>query len=454
MIDQFSLEELAAELKAELVGKSIMFSQLSTDTRTLQPGAVYLALKGENFDGHQFADAAQQAGAAALIVEHRMESELPQLLVADSHSALGSIARMNRQRSCATVIALTGSQGKTTVKEMAASILSEKDNTLATEANLNNTIGVPLTLLRLSEHQRFAVIEMGANGAGEIAFSANVASPDIALITSANAAHVEGFGSLDGIVRAKGEILDSLSDQGVAVLNADDPNVQRWIDRASHCKTLTFSAAGNSSADVRASAVKLNPAGHASFELQASCGNVLINLSLVGKHNVSNALAAAAVAIEAGASLQHVKSGLESVQPVPGRLISLPGVGGSQLIDDTYNASPASFFAAIDVLAQCSGQKILLVGDMKELGEEAEQSHAAVGSYAAEKGIDELLAVGEFSATVVNAYGKDGREFNSKEAMIEYASQIANKDVVYLVKGSRGARMEAVVSGLRAEGEN
>ncbi len=454
MIDQFSLEALAAELKAELIGNNVMFSQLSTDTRTLQAGAAYLALRGENFDGHEFAKAAEQAGAAAIIAERALDTSLPQLVVGDTHAALGSVARLNRQRSKAKVVALTGSQGKTTVKEMAASILASKATTLATESNLNNTIGVPLTLLRLEKKHHFAVIEMGANAAGEIAFSASVTCPDVALITSANAAHVEGFGSLDGIVEAKGEILDFLGEEGVAVLNADDPNVERWLDRASYCKRLTFSANGRSQANFRASGISLNDRGQASFILHSPQGDMAVELSLVGKHNVSNALAAAAVAMEAGAALEHVKRGLESVKPVPGRLISLAGLQGAIVIDDSYNASPASVLAAIDVLAQQTRHKILIVGDMKELGEEAEQSHAEIGEYAARLGIDDLFAVGDFAGTVVAAFGEKGLRFSNKDELIEHAREKMNANVVVLVKGSRGARMESVVSGLRAEGED
>jgi len=453
LIEQLSLADIASRLKATLIGNDVMFSQLSTDTRTLQPGAVHLALKGERFDGHQFANVAEESGAAGLVVERQLDSPLPQLVVDDTLVALGDIARINRQKSNAVVIALTGSQGKTTVKEMAASILSSKGSTLATHANLNNTIGVPLTLLQLNPEHQFAVIEMGANSAGEIAFSVSVAEPDIALITNANAAHVEGFGSLDGIVEAKGEILDALDSQGVAVLNADDPNVDRWLDRASQSRRLTFSAAGKEDADVRAENIQVNANGQVSFKLQSQIGEVEIDLSLVGGHNVSNALAASSVAIAAGATLDHVRQGLQSVNPVPGRLVRSSGAGGSLLIDDTYNASPASFFAAIDVLAQHPGRKILLAGDMKELGDEAQQSHAAVGRYAAEKGIDELLVVGEFAAVVAEAFGSSARQFDSKEEMIASALECAGTDIVYLVKGSRGAHMETVVEKLRVGGE-
>lgn len=452
MIDEFFLNELQEELGASLIGADVMFSQLSTDTRSLQPGDAYLALRGDRFDGHEFVKHAEQAGASALIVNSKQDSQLPQLLVTDTHVALGHIARLNRRRSNAKVVALTGSQGKTTVKEMIYSILGNCAPTLATRANLNNTIGVPLSLLQIEKQHEFAVIEMGANRAGEIAFSSTMTEPDIALITNANAAHVEGFGSLDGIVTAKGEILDALTEEGTAVLNLDDPNVHKWQTRAAHCKQLTFSALNNSDADFRADNISIGKGGKVSFNLLGPTGEVQINLPLLGKHNVSNATAAASAAIAAGASLHNVKQGLEMVKAVPGRLMPVSGRSGASLIDDSYNASPASFFAAIDVLALSPGQKILIVGDMKELGEEADRSHREIGEYAAVRQIDELWVTGEFSRQVAAAFGEAAQIFNSKDEIVESGLKRANPEVTFLVKGSRGSRMETIVQGLRAEG--
>ena len=452
MIEAIYLDELEQQLDAKLIGEDVMFSRLSTDTRSLQAGDAYLALKGDRFDGHAFVPQAEQAGAVALVVEQKQNSTLAQLLVPDTHVALGAIARLNRQKSAAKIVALTGSQGKTTVKEMTYSILGNCAATLATTANLNNTIGVPLCLLQLEKQHEYAVIEMGANRAGEIAFSAGVALPDIALITNANAAHVEGFGSLDGIVLAKGEILDALAADGIAVLNADDPNVGKWQERAAHCQQRTFSVTENSDADYRAVKIRLNREGRFSFCLQCSEGEIIIDLPLLGRHNISNAMAAAGAALAAGATLEHVKQGLEAVEPVSGRLMPVAGIGGATLIDDTYNASPASFFAAIDVLAQYPGQTILIAGDMKELGVEAESSHRAIGEYAAHQRIDELWVVGEYAQQVSAGFGNTAREFTDKGEIIEAGRKMSHPGVAFLVKGSRGSRMETIVQGLKAQG--
>jgi len=347
---------------------------------------------------------------------------------------------------------LTGSQGKTTVKEMLAAILSCAAPTLYTQANLNNTIGVPLTLLRLDNTHRFAVLEMGANAAGEIAFSVAAALPHIALITNASDAHVEGFGSLAGIVSAKGEILDALGSEGVAILNADDPSVNEWVTRADSSHIVLF---GFDNEDGRASyygkQIQQAENGRVAFTLHSPLGSVEIKLQMLGKHNIVNAVAAAAAAIEAGASLEQVQQGLSSVMPVKGRLSPLSGACNSRLIDDSYNASPSSFRAAIDVLMSCKGKKVLLAGDMKELGPDESAAHADVGRYAREAGVDELLAVGDLSKRTVEAFGAEGRHFNNQEALIAACHGMANEHVTFLVKGSRGARMDQVVSALSEE---
>ncbi|MCG8413738.1 MAG: UDP-N-acetylmuramoyl-tripeptide--D-alanyl-D-alanine ligase, partial [Pseudomonadales bacterium] len=283
-------------------------------------------------------------------------------------------------------------------------------------------------------------------------FSANTTRPNIALLICASAAHVEGFGSLEGIVEAKGEILDSLSADGVAVLNADDTYVQRWIDRSSHCSTVLFSGHNNEAAHYKARNVTTRKGSGVSFELVTPQGEIDISLGLLGEHNSINAAAAAAVAMEAGASLAEVKSGLAAVQPVKGRLVQRNGRQGSTLIDDTYNASPSSFKAAIDVLAQFDGRKILIAGDMKELGLEAEASHALVGEHARLCGIDEVWVTGEFANVVAQSFGATAQIFHTQDALIEHGLEQVKEDGVYLIKGSRGARMDKVVDSLRQEG--
>jgi len=453
VIGSMTILKLAEEMNARVEGGDAEFSRLSTDTRSLEEGDAYLALEGERFDGHDFVKAAEEAGAGAVIVSRKVKSGLPQLLVPDTYKALGDIARLNRMRSKAKVIALTGSQGKTTVKEMIAAILGNKASTLATRANLNNTIGVPLTLLELASDHEFAVIEMGANSAGEIAFSSQVTRPDIALITCASAAHVEGFGSLQGIVEAKGEILDSLTMEGIAVLNGDDPNVGQWIARSAHCRQILFSANGNKAMTYRAEDISLNDKGQVSFRLLGPRGEVIITLQLLGVHNVANALAAAAVALEAGATLEDVRTGLAALKPVPGRLVSMQGLGNSLLIDDTYNASPNSFFAAIDVLKWLPGRQVLVAGDMKELGDEAEASHFAVGEYARKAGIPELWVTGEFAEKVAAGFGSGAKIFPDQESIKNYCIEQADSDLIFLIKGSRGAHMEVVLNELKLKGE-
>lgn len=444
-----SVAAVAEELEVPLIGDDVMFTDLSIDSRTLNQGEAFLALKGENFDGHNFIAEAEQAKASAIIVEQRQNASIPQIVVENTHDALAAIARLNRRASNATVVAMTGSQGKTTVKEMLRSILSEHGETLATSANLNNTIGVPLTLLRIDSQHQFAVVEMGADKIGEIDFSAKATEPDIAIITCASPAHVEGFGSLERIVEGKGEILDSLQEDGVAVLNGDDEFVGVWQQRAAHCKTVLFGGADNHSADYRATNIETRAGEGVYFELVTSQGSIDITLQLLGEHNAINATAAAAAAIEAGATLQEVQSGLQKLQPVSGRLAQIPGKADSILIDDTYNAGPSSFKAAIDVLSQFPGRRIVVAGDMKELGKESEMAHASVGQHAKIRGIEELWAVGEFSNVIASSFGDSAIEFASQEELIAYCQEQATQEVVFLIKGSRGARMDKVVESLR-----
>lgn len=455
MIGTMTLTGLAKQLDGQLLGADAAFRKLSTDTRLIGPGDAYLALVGERFDGNDFVAQAAESGAAAAIVSRDAESNLPLLKVADTHMALAGIARENRLRSEAKVIALTGSQGKTTVKEMLAAILQLDASTLYTQANLNNTIGVPLTLLQLESTHRYAVLEMGANASGEIAFSVAAALPHIALITNASDAHIEGFGSLQGIVRAKGEILDTLGVEGTAILNADDPNVNDWITRAGESNIVLFSFANERGQSAYfARQVTLAENGRVSFMLHSPLGEVEINLQMLGKHNVFNAVAAAAAAIEAGASLSAVQKGLSSVAPVSGRLNPVRGVRGSLLIDDSYNASPSSFRAAIDVLMTCRGQKVLLAGDMKELGPDEASAHAEVGSYARLVGVEKLLAVGELSRETVAAFGEGATHFATQEQLINACEAMAGDQMTFLVKGSRGAKMDIVVDALSEKGDN
>ena len=445
------LSDIATQIGGEIFGSDIEISEFSTDTRSLVSGDLYLALTGQKYDGNKFVNEAIKKGAAAAIVSENVDAGLPIIKVSDVHLALGKIAAIVRQRSKVTLVAITGSQGKTTVKEMVGLILGDNTPTLITQGNQNNTIGVPLTLLRLQDHHEYAVIEMGGDCHGEIEFSAAMSKPDIALITNANAAHIEGFGSLQGIVEAKGEIIDPTVANGRIILNADDANVKDWIERAGSRKVIQFSDS-NSEATYFASDAKIGSEGQVSFVLNTPINSQLITLNLLGKHNIINAVAAAAASIEAGADLSQVEHGLKRLKPVPGRLNLLFGINRCRILDDTYNASPASFKAAIDVLMSFSGEKILIAGDMRELGSEATQFHIEIGKYAAEAGVQELWAIGELSEFTVKGFGSTGKHFTSKEELISACKLVANKAIVFLVKGSRSAQMDAVVKELSVNG--
>jgi UDP-N-acetylmuramoyl-tripeptide--D-alanyl-D-alanine ligase len=447
MNSSLTLSSIASALNGKLLGSDAEFSSVSTDTRSLTKDSLYIALIGERFDGNEFVDQAQAAGAVAAIISRKIDTTLPALLVEDTGKALASLALINRLKSPAIVAALTGSQGKTTVKEMAGAILSETGPTLITEKNLNNTIGVPLTLLRLKD-ERFAVIEMGANGKGEIDISAGASSPNIVLITKASAAHIEGFGSLQGIVEAKGEIIDHVRPDGVVILNGDDENVWQWKQRAAGKRTVLFSLELSSGADYFASDIDIAASGRVGFTLNSPKGAIAISLNLFGKHNIMNALAASAIALEAGASLADVRRGLASLGPIRGRLQQLAGLRGSKLLDDTYNASPDSFFSAIDVLMSFTGEKIVIAGDMKELGDESAQSHEQVGTYAKNAGVNRLWATGEMSKMTVESFGKDGVYFDSKSELVDACQDIADSQTIFLIKGSRGSEMDSVVNKL------
>ncbi|MFK7865178.1 MAG: UDP-N-acetylmuramoyl-tripeptide--D-alanyl-D-alanine ligase [Pseudohongiellaceae bacterium] len=447
MIGSYTFSEIAASLDGELLNTDVEFSEISTDSRTLKKGDLYLALKGEHFNGNEFVENAGKNGAIGAIVSEAIDASIPLLKVHDTHRALGDLARENRRRSNAKIIALTGSQGKTTVKEMVGSILSLRAKTLITAANLNNTIGVPLTLLKLKDHE-FAVIEMGANGAGEIAFSVARAEPDIVLITKASAAHIEGFGSLQGIVEAKGEIIDGLGQAGIAVLNADDENVSQWQHRARDKRIVLFSTCEKQGSDYYASDINTSSPNGIGFRLNSPQGSVEISLNMMGEHNVANAVSASALALEMGAKLSDVAQGLAGLLPIDGRLKLRQGVNGSQLIDDTYNASPDSFFSAIEALMNFSGRRIVVAGDMNELGSESRKSHEQVGKFAASAGVDEFWSVGNMAKWSSESFGEKAVHSNDLNSLLDRCLASADDKTVFLIKGSRGARMEKIVNGL------
>lgn len=448
MLKALRLSELLAVLDARLVGADAAFTAVSTDSRKIEPGQLFIALTGPNFDGHDYLAAVAAKGAVAALVEREVSGvELPQLVVADARVALGQLGALNRQAYQGPLAAVTGSSGKTTVKEMLASILRAGlgGPVLATRGNLNNDLGAPLTLLELAPQHVAAVIELGANHVGEIAYTVGLTQPQVAIITNAGIAHVGEFGGPDKIIEAKGEILEGLSAGGTAILNLDDKAFTVWQQRNGSRSVLSF-ALRNSAADFYTSELARDARGCVAFTLQSPAGSARIQLNLLGEHNVANALAAAAAAHALSVPLVGIQAGLESLQPVKGRAVAQLATSGARVIDDTYNANPISMCAAVDILAGFSGRTVLVLGDMGELGEWAEQGHRDVGAYAAGK-VDTLYAVGPLMAHAVAAFGPQGHHFADQASLIAAVLHESAGSSI-LIKGSRSAAMENVVAAL------
>ncbi len=466
-----NLSSLAAAANGQLVCaealSSLTIENLTIDSRTLRANDAFLALKGPSFDGHRFAKQVIEKGCQVLIVDHQLNdidtSKVAQIIVNDTRIALGKIAAFVKEQVAPKTIGITGSSGKTTVKEMLAAILSRLGKVLATDGNFNNDIGVPLTLLRLSQDDDFAVIEMGANHIGEIAYTAELVKPDIAMINNIAAAHLEGFGDLCGVARAKGEIFSALSAEGVALYNQDTKYTSKWQWRLTDKQVRTFSCANTSransplNADVTSSNVCLDENGCASFDLQSAIGECFITLRVPGKHNVCNAVAAATAAIECGATLNDIQLGLAEMAPVKGRLNIHQLARNLTLIDDTYNANVESIKAAIALLANYSGQRILVLGDMAELGSDARSYHQEVGEYAKAQGIDVLFTLGVLSQNTSDAFARKNtaisEHFSDRAALSEQlfallATEEQTNNSQILVKGSRSAHMEDVVEDI------
>ena len=448
------LSEAAKVLNASMTGEDCSFRNVAIDSRSLGRGDLYVALRGEHFDGHDFISHAVEQGAVATIVEKETEDTIPSVVVPDARLALGQLASHWRSAFDGPLIGLTGSNGKTTVKEMLAVILERKGAVLATQGNLNNDIGVPLTLFRLQSHHQYAVIEMGANHPGEIGYLTNITSPSVAVITNAAPAHLEGFGSLDGVAKAKGEIFEGLSEDGVAVINFDDPYYDLWKSFVGKHDIVSFGL--DEAADVSAKWVK-HPDG-SEIELHAAEGSVHISLAMPGRHNVMNALAASATALTVGVSLADIKAGLETMLSVPGRSQRKSGMSGSTIIDDTYNANPASLDAALDMLCTGAGAKMIVLGDMAELGDDAKMLHQQAGKKIYSAGVDAFYALGEFSREAVKTYreagGENGFCFETQDALLDAIKSVLHSDVTVLVKGSRSMRMERIAVALTDTGES
>lgn len=447
-----TLSQLAQITHGELVGEDITIAAVSTDTRTIESGSLFVALVGERFDAHNFCQQAVESGAGALLVQKRLDVNVPQVIVADSKIALGEVAAWVHQTCQTPTVAITGSCGKTTVKEMVASILQQKGQVLFTAGNFNNDIGVPLTLLRSQSEDDYAVIELGANHIGEIAYTTQLVKPDIALVNNVAAAHLEGFGSLDGVKQAKGEIYQGLSAGGVAVVNLDSNGDVLWQPVLADKKVITFSQS-NTQADFYASDIDIDEEGKASFILHVSESSQEIELSLgiIGQHNVANAIAASIIALQMGATMEEIHSGLMHLNKVKGRVDVEQLSQSVKLIDDSYNASVPAMKAAVDLLGAFRGQRWLILGNMAELGEESLALHRQVGEHAAPQKFEHVLTYGADAKVISDLC--DGIHFETHQDMIDYIKQHLDQTVsenhTILVKGANGARMFEVAAALK-----
>ena len=443
-----TLADFAGLCGGRLAGADAPFAEVVIDSRQLSAGDLFLALPGTRTDGHEFVAAAAAAGAAGAVVSRVVDVPLPQILVSDVERALTSAGSAWRSAYGGTVLGVAGSNGKTTTKEMLGAILAQRGACLATRGNLNNHLGVPLTLLRLRGTEHSAVIEMGANRAGDVSALVAVARPQIGVITNAGAEHLAGFGSLEGVARAEGEMVAGLDAAGVAVINHDDPFAALWrgLTRA---RVLSFGLSAG--ADLRASELRLEVGAqgfHTRFTLQCAAGALPVAIALAGRHNVYNALAAAAAALAAGATLAQVVAGLGTVRSVAGRLQFRPLAGGAWLIDDSYNANPSSARAALEVLAELPGRRWLVLGDMAELGDYAPDSHRELGTLARALGVERLYAFGSLAALAADSFGAGAERHTDIEALTRAVAAGLSGEVRLLVKGSRVNRLERLVSAL------
>lgn len=449
---EFQLQELAKGLDARVMGDNVSIRSVSADSRSLQAGDLFVALQGPSFDGHDYVQAAADSHASAVMTSQAVATSLPCLQVADTRLALGRLAAMWRARATARVVAVTGSNGKTTVKEMLAAILAQSGTVLATRGNLNNDIGLPLTLTRLQE-EAFAVVELGANHAGEIDYLSRIACPDVAVLNNAGRAHLEGFGSVEGVARAKLEIINGLADDGVFVFNADDRFADLWRQAGSNYRQLSFGVRqpADISSQPQAMRVKWREHGFSSeFEITTPEGDLQLSLQLVGEHNRLNALAAVAAAQVLGADEQAIVDGLSGLHPVAGRLCLIQGCHGARLVDDSYNANPDSVSVAIQVLASAPGRRSLVLGDLGELGADQIALHAEIGERARAAGIEQLFTCGELSEAASRSFGKGARHFADRDQLSDALLRNMDAEDSLLIKGSRMAAMDQVVARLTA----
>ncbi|NNC67485.1 MAG: UDP-N-acetylmuramoyl-tripeptide--D-alanyl-D-alanine ligase [Gammaproteobacteria bacterium] len=439
---KLNLVEIAEITKGQLYGDDVSVDGLSTDTRNMQADVLFIALVGDSYDPHEMIEAGKASKAAAVLVQQKVNTTIPQVVVKDTYKALQQLAAAWRKRFNLPVIGVTGSNGKTSVKELIKQILSTQGNVLATVGNLNNHIGVPLTLSNLNESHRFAVIEMGANHAGEIAALAKIAEPNIGVITNIGPAHLEGFGSIEGVVHAKAELYQNLSANGVAVINADEhyrEELEKFIgDR------MQISFGIEKHADVSGKQISSDQ-----VEIITPIGEIRVKPQVPGMHALLNILAATAVGLALGLDLEDIKTGIEKTIAVPGRLVMVEGLAGASVLDDSYNANPASLAAALDVQAQEPGEHWLVLGDMGELGDEGVFMHKKAAEVAKEFGVTRLFAYGELTKHSVEEFGTGAAHFNNHSKLIEKLQEELSAGVCVLVKGSRAMQLEKIVAGIR-----
>jgi UDP-N-acetylmuramoyl-tripeptide--D-alanyl-D-alanine ligase len=448
-----TLSDAARVVGGELIGEDRPYGCVCTDSRTLKPGALFVALRGPNFDGAAFVQAAAAQGAIGALVERATPGALPQVVVPNTLAALQELAKSWRADFTLPVVAVAGSNGKTTAKEMTAAILSRMGLCMATHGNLNNHIGVPVTLMRLEPSHRSAVIEMGANAIGDVAALMRIAQPTVGLITNAGAEHLEGFGNLDGVAKGEGETVSCLGAEGTAIINADDAYAGYWRGISGAKRIVTFGV--HHTADFTAKNIfqGIERGEFATrFTLICPLGERAIMLKAGGAHNIGNALAAAAAASAAGASLEDIASGLADFRAVAGRLQLKAGTRGGWIIDDSYNANPSSVRAALELLRSLTGPTWLVLGDMAELGEVSHDSHAHIGSYARDCGIKRLFAMGPLSSRAVETFGSGGEWFADADSLTRRLQAELTPGVTVLIKGSRINRLERVVQALTGGG--
>ncbi len=440
-----SLTDIANAVGGELIGENKLVHGISTDTRTLMRDDIFIALKGDNYDGHDYIESALGRGAAAFIVDRVIPGVEPVIFVKDTKIALGDLASYWRLQFNIPVIAVTGSNGKTTVKEMIATIFRQRGEVLYTHGNFNNDIGLPLTLLSINSHHDFAVIEMGANHMHEIEMLTKITQPDIAVITNAGPAHLEGFGSIDNVARGKGELFAGIDPKSVSVINNDDKYAGFWRELTKSDRVITFGS--DDSADVYYKNLRVS--NTTQFDLYFPGGvETDVEINLLGEHNVKNAIAAAAVAFAYGITSVEIKAGLREMQPVTGRLMKISGMNDSVVIDDTYNANPASVKAALNVLKHCNGKKVFVLGDLGELGSDSIKLHEEIAIAANQSGVDILYTIGELSAHTARLFAGQSNTYAHIEEMVTDLQKIIDSDTFLLVKGSRYMKMERVVNAL------